>query len=159
MMTDISNMLKNMVDDSTLIVTTGPPRGGSNFCSLNWTSVQRIPPQIAAVKTSTKPTVSNSTSPNAVKISPAVINSPTIIRLQVTFSSPNMNALSNTHIGADDLTMVKNVMEIRTKERFDNPTSNAVTSPHGIETPKYVFHDISVTTAPPKNSGNKEEAL
>mmetsp|Transcript_24942 Transcript_24942/g.53797 ORF Transcript_24942/g.53797 Transcript_24942/m.53797 type:complete len:143 (-) Transcript_24942:434-862(-) len=142
-------MLKNMVDASTLMVTTGPPRGGSSFCSLNWTNVQRIPPQIAADKTRRNPTVSNSTSPNAVKISPAVINNPTMIRFQVIFSRPNMKALSNTHTGADDLTIVKNVMEIRTRERFDKPTSTAVTKPHGIETPKYTFHDISFTTLPP----------
>ena len=83
--------------------------------------------------------MSNSTSPNAVKTSPAVINTPTSIRLQVTFSKPNINALSNTHIGADDLIIVKNVIDIRTKDRFDNPISNAVTIPHGIETPWICF--------------------
>lgn len=128
-------MLKNMVHDSNRIVTTGPHRGGSSFCSLNWTNVHRIPPHIAAPKTRRKPIVSNSTSPNAVRISPAVINSPTRIRLHVIFSRPNIKALSNTQTGLDDLTMVKNVIEIRTRERLDNPMSRAVTNPHGIDMP------------------------
>ena len=136
-MNDIISILKNIVDDNTLIVTTGPPNGGSRFCNLNCTSVHLIPPHIAAHNTSMNPIVSNSTSPNAVKTSPAVINTPTSIRLHVTFSKPNINALSNTHIGADDLIIVKNVIDIRTKDRFDNPISNAVTIPHGIETPLY----------------------
>lgn len=133
-------MLKNMVDANTLIVTTGPPNGGSSFCSLNCTNVQRIPPQIAADKQRQNPTVSNSTSPNAVNISPAVMSTPTMIKLRVIFSKPKVNALSNTQIGADDLTIVKNVIDIRTKDMLDKPTSNAVTSPHGTEIPvqKYV---------------------
>jgi hypothetical protein len=132
---DMSNMLTNIVEDSTLMVTTGPHNGGSSFCSLNWTNVQRIPPHIAAPKQSMNPIVSNSTSPNAVRISPPVINNPTIIRLQVIFSKPNMKALSNTHTGLDDFTIVKNVIDIRTRDRFDIPISRAVTNPHGIETP------------------------
>ena len=81
------------------------------------------------------PIVSNSTSPKAVKISPAVINNPTIIRLPVIFSIPNINAESNTHTGPELLTMVKKVIDIRTSERFDKPTSAAVTNPHGTEMP------------------------
>lgn len=73
--------------------------------------------------------------PNAVRISPAVISNPTIIRLKVIFSSPNMKALSNTQTGLDDLTMVKNVMDILTSDKFDRPISKAVTKPHGIDTP------------------------
>ena len=143
-MNDIISILKNIVEERTLIVTTGPPSGGSSFCNLNCTSVHLIPPHIAAHNTRTNPTVSNSTSPNAVKTSPAVINTPTSIRLHVTFSSPNINALSNTHIGLDDLTIVKNVIDMRTKDRFDNPISKAVTNPHGIETPLYDFYEEDV---------------
>ena len=129
-----------MVEDNTRIVTTGPPRGGSRCCNLNCTSVHRIPPQMAADRTSMNPMVSNSTSPNAVRISPAVINKPTNIKLHVICSNPNIKALSNTQTGAEDLTIVKNVIDIRTNERFDKPISNAVTNPHGIEMPS--FHNM-----------------
>mmetsp|Transcript_4534 Transcript_4534/g.10060 ORF Transcript_4534/g.10060 Transcript_4534/m.10060 type:complete len:105 (+) Transcript_4534:925-1239(+) len=80
-------------------------------------------------------------------------------RIQVTFSRPKKKALSKTHIGEEDFTIVKNVIEIRTRDIFDKPTSSAVMNPHGIETLKYVFHDIFLTTVPPKNDGNIEETL
>jgi hypothetical protein len=80
-----------------------------------------------------------------------------MMRLQVIFSKPNMNALSNTHTGLDDFTMVKNVIDIRTSDRFDSPISNAVTKPHGMDTPKYVLHVISFTSPPPKAMGNIDD--
>lgn len=52
---------------------------------------------------------------------------------------PKIKALSNTQIGLDDLIIVKNVIDILTKERFDSPTSAAVIKPHGIETPVVCF--------------------
>ena len=94
-----------------------------------------MPLQTAAVKHRKNPIVSNSTSPNAVNNSPATIKLPTVTRMHVIFSSPNKKALSNTHIGLDDLIIVKNVMDILTRERFDKPTSKAVMNPHGIDTP------------------------
>mmetsp|Transcript_9238 Transcript_9238/g.20053 ORF Transcript_9238/g.20053 Transcript_9238/m.20053 type:complete len:137 (+) Transcript_9238:978-1388(+) len=136
MIDDSANIVKNIVDASTLMVTMGPPSGGSSFCSLNWTNVQRIPPHVAAPKQSKNPFVSNSTSPKAVKISPAVIKNPTIRRLQVIGNRPNMKPLSSVHTGPDDFTMVKNVTDIRTRERFDKAISAAVTNPQGIEIPK-----------------------
>jgi hypothetical protein len=63
------------------------------------------------------------------------MSTPTAIRLHEICSMPNMNALSNTQIGLDDLTIVKNVRDIRTNERFDRPTSAAVIRPQGIDTP------------------------
>ena len=125
----------NIDGDSTLITTTDPFNGGSSLFSLNCTSVHLIPEQTAADRHRKNPIVSNSTSPNAVNNSPATIKPPTATRLQVTFSSPNKKALSNTHIGLDDLIIVKNVMDILTRDRFDKPTSNAVINPHGIDTP------------------------
>lgn len=124
---------------STLIVTTADFKGGSNRCTFNCTSVHRIPLQTAAPAHNRNPTVSNSTSPNAVNSSPAMINIPTAIRLHDTCSMPKIKALSNTQIGLDDLIIVKNVIDILTKERFDSPTSAAVIKPHGIETPVVCF--------------------
>ena len=49
-----------------------------------------------------------------------------------------MNALNKTHIGLDDLIIVKKVIDILTKDRFDRPTSAAVMNPHGNETPSNV---------------------
>ncbi len=120
---------------NTRIVTTDDFKGGSSRCTFNWTKVHRMPLQTAALAHNKNPTVSNSTSPNAVKSSPAIISTPTPIRLHETFSIPKMNALNNTQIGLDDLIIVKKVMDIRTKERLERPTSAAVMKPHGIETP------------------------
>ena len=74
----------------------------------------------------------------SAKITPAVINKPTITRLHVIFSKPKINADMSTQIGLDDLTIVKNVIDILTKDRFDNTISKAVTNPTGIETPSMV---------------------
>jgi len=70
-----------------------------------------------------------------------------------------MNALNNTQIGLDDLIIVKKVIDIRTNERLERPTSAAVMKPHGIETPKYVLHDIFFTTAPPNASEHADDTL
>mmetsp|Transcript_27266 Transcript_27266/g.57370 ORF Transcript_27266/g.57370 Transcript_27266/m.57370 type:complete len:237 (+) Transcript_27266:403-1113(+) len=128
-------MKTNIEDERTLIVATEPFNGGSNLCSLNCTSVHRIPLSIAATRTITNPTASNSTSPNAVSSSPSIINTPTVIRLHDTFSMPKKKALASTHIGLDDFTIVKKVIDILTRDKFDNPTSTAVTNPQGIVTP------------------------
>mmetsp|Transcript_3455 Transcript_3455/g.5728 ORF Transcript_3455/g.5728 Transcript_3455/m.5728 type:complete len:158 (-) Transcript_3455:297-770(-) len=152
-------MQMNIDGDSTLITTTDPFNGGSSLFNLNCTRVHLMPLQTAADRHRKNPTVSNSTSPNAVKSSPATIKPPTATRVHVTFSSPNKKALSNTHIGLDDLIIVKNVIDILTSDRFDKPTSNAVINPHGIDTPRNVFQDIIFTTVPPKNSGNAADAV
>lgn len=144
---------------STLIVTTADFSGGSNRCTFNCTKVHLIPLQTAAPAHNRNPTVSNSTSPKAVNSSPAIINTPTEIRLHVTCSIPNINALSKTQIGLDDLIIVKNVIDILTNDRFDSPTSAAVIKPHGIETPKNVLHGIFLTTSPPNTVEHADDML
>ncbi len=48
--------------------------------------------------------------------------------------------------------MVKNVIDIRTRERFDNPISRAVTNPHGIEMPSSVmFEEVERLYGIPNN--------
>lgn len=126
----------NMDDASTLIVTSELLSGGSSLCTLNCTSVHLIPLQTAAAAHSTKPIMSNSTSPNAVRSSPSIIRTPTATSVQVIFSSPKMNADRSTQIGDDDLIIVKKVIDMRTSDRLDSPTSAAVTNPQGTETLK-----------------------
>eukprot|EP00580_Thalassiosira_gravida_P000396 CAMPEP_0201617242 /NCGR_PEP_ID=MMETSP0492-20130828/35827_1 /ASSEMBLY_ACC=CAM_ASM_000837 /TAXON_ID=420259 /ORGANISM="Thalassiosira gravida, Strain GMp14c1" /LENGTH=59 /DNA_ID=CAMNT_0048085431 /DNA_START=63 /DNA_END=242 /DNA_ORIENTATION=+ len=59
-----------------------------------------------------------------------------MIRVGVMGNNPNMKPLSSTQMGADDFIIVKNVIVIRTRERFDMPISAAVITPQGIEMPK-----------------------